>query len=118
MALDWVQRAIESCLGFLPFPGTLNLRMEAQELEAWRALRKSLPPVELPSADPSFCRAHCFRAHLEALPRGRVRAEPVAVLVPEVAGYPPEKLEVIAAAPLKETYGLCDGDKLTLRFEA
>ena len=117
MLLDWVQRAIGDCIGFVPFAGTLNLRVEGEELAAWRGLRASLESVELASPDPSFCRAHCFRGRLEGLPGNQARTEPVVVLVPEVAGYPPDKLEVIAAVPLKEAYGVRDGDKLTVCFE-
>jgi CTP-dependent riboflavin kinase len=31
MSLDWVQLALKQCLGFVPFPATLNIRPKAAE---------------------------------------------------------------------------------------
>jgi CTP-dependent riboflavin kinase len=39
-----------------------------------------------------------------------------AVLLPEVANYPKDKIEVIAAVRVKDRLGVRDGDPLTLEF--
>ncbi len=39
-----------------------------------------------------------------------------AVLVPEVANYPKDKIEVVAPVRLKDHFGVKDGDQLTVEF--
>ena len=43
MALDWVQAALKQCLGFNPFPATLNVRPRAAEDAAvWQRVRERI----------------------------------------------------------------------------
>ena len=39
-----------------------------------------------------------------------------AVLLPEVANYPKDKIEVVAPVRLKDHFGVGDGDQLTVEF--
>lgn len=39
-----------------------------------------------------------------------------AVLVPKVANYPKDKIEVVAPVRLKDHFGVNDGDQLTVEF--
>jgi len=117
MGLEWVQRVIRERVGFAPHPGTLNLRLESSEgMELWKDLRMSMKGVDVPPAEPSFCHARCFLAEIEGAPAGGKDRKTVAVLVPEVDNYPPDKLEVIAPFHVKETLHVKDGDRLTLEF--
>ena len=110
MALEWVQRALNEGLGFAPYPATLNLRLESGEvIAAWREVRKELPGIPIVPADPSFCRARCFLVEIEGKLKG-------AVLLPEVQGYPADKIEVVAPVRLKDELGVRDGEKITLEI--
>jgi riboflavin kinase len=117
MGLDWVKRAIEERVGFLPYPGTLNLSLESDKDQLlWREVKTSLKGIEIPPADPSFCAARLYRAEIEdarVLGGERLRA---AVIVPEVEGYPENKIEVVAPVPVKETLCVHDGDLLIVEF--
>ncbi|HWP24145.1 MAG TPA: DUF120 domain-containing protein, partial [Candidatus Binatia bacterium] len=82
MALDWVQASLERCLGFSPFPATLNVRPRADEdLETWRRAQEECAALPLPPVDGGFCRAKIFRARVWSAGHERLEA---AVLVPEV----------------------------------
>lgn len=107
--LDWARQEFRTALGYEPFPGTVNLRMEG---EAWRQCRRRLQQaagVEI-KAPPGFCRARCFPLRVN----GTV---PGAIVLPEVENYPEDKLELVAPVPVRQTLGLRDGDIVSLQLE-
>lgn len=113
MALDWVRAALEERLGFTPFPATLNLRpVSAADRRLWRAVREEAGIPLLPG-ERGFCAARLYRVEIRA---GERAAPAAAVLVPEVEGYPEDKIEVVAPLRLKDALGVSDGDRLILEF--
>ncbi len=117
MALEWVRQALQKSLGFSPYPATLNLRPRAEEdASTWEMIQAELKGVALPSANSSFCRAQLF--FVEITTQDGAGSLPVrgAVLLPEVPGYPKDKIEVVAPVRLKDHFGARDGDQLTLEF--
>ena len=114
MALDRVQVSLTQCLGFNPFPATLNVRPKAAEdLETWRRVQAEWSALSLPPIDGGFCSAKIFRARVFS--RGHEKLE-AAVLVPEVKDYPKDKIEIVAPVRLKDHMDVDDGDSLTLEF--
>ena len=109
MALDWVQRALREKLGFSPYPATLNLRLDPEDIPVWREIKGSAKSAEIPSPKPTFCAARCFPAEIGSKVRG-------AVIVPGVAGYPEDKIEVIAPVRVKDELRVKDGDRIALEF--
>ncbi len=110
MALDWVQKALQNALGFSPYPATLNLRVESEkEMNVWREVKILLEGIDIPPPDSSFCPARCFPVKIESRHAG-------AVLLPDVQGYPEDKIEVIAPVRLKDELQVRDGDRITLEF--
>ncbi len=108
--LDWVQAQLSGHLGWRAHPGTLNLRLAGSE---WDALRAALQastglPIEPPAG---FCAAKCFRAEL-----GPLRL-PVAVVLPEVAAYPADQLELVAPVRLRDALSAIDGTRVWLTVE-
>ena len=118
MALDWVQAALKKILGFAPFPATLNVRPKMEEdARVWEAVQKNLSGIPLPAAAGGFCSARLYRVAIQ----GMVNSEKGsmmngAVLLPDVADYPKDKIEIVAPVQLKSALGLKDGDQLTLEF--
>lgn len=111
MALAWVRQSVRERLGFSPYPATLNLRLELEEdVAAWREVKQEIAGIDLPPPDPSFCHARCFLVDIGGRQRG-------AVVVPEVDGYPPNKVEVIAPVRIKDQLSLKDGDTVTIEFK-
>jgi riboflavin kinase, archaea type len=110
MALDWVQSSLKDKLGFSPYPGTLNLRLRTDgERDLWRAVRETGQGIEISSPDAAFCQARCFLVEIGGKHQG-------AVILPEVEGYPADKLEVVAGVRLKDALKIADGDPVTLKF--
>ena len=106
--LPWARKAFLTLLGFDPFPGTLNLKIDdADSLLQWQGLRARTGTVVLPPPDSEFCRARCYPARLE----GRL---PAAIVCPEVPDYPQDQVELIAAVSIRVTLSLQEGDRLEL----
>lgn len=116
LGLGWVRDAIRERVGFDPYPGTLNLRVRGEDLGRWEQVRRRPGKILLPSPDPAFCSAFLLTGSLRGW-RGPEPGERVAVVAPEVEGYPGDKLEVVAAVSLKRTRSVRDGDELTVAFE-
>jgi CTP-dependent riboflavin kinase len=114
MALDWVRRTLTECLGFAPFPATLNVRpASADEQRHWQSIRDDASLFSHMPAHEGSCVARIYRIKIQDGAGPRL---PAAVLVPEVEGYPKDKIEIVAPVRLKDTLGLRDGDSLTLEF--
>jgi CTP-dependent riboflavin kinase len=109
--LDWACRQFQERLGIDPFPGTLNLVVEDEEsIGAWQRLEKT-PGVRIdnPNDGPKDCHGRCYPVTIE----GRIDA---AIVLPEVAGYSPAKIELIAAVCLRAALGVADGDSLRVEI--
>lgn len=107
VALEWVVREFRRTLRFQPWPGTLNLQMGGA---AWTRWRRGLTPRDgiLITPPPGFCAARCFVVRLD----GWLRA---AAVVPDVSGYPGDKLELVAPVALRAALGLHDGAPVRVR---
>lgn len=117
MELDWVRRALEKSLGFAAFPATLNVRPKTPEdTEVWGRVRNGSKGILLPGAASGFCSARLYPVEIYApvtASNGKIKG---AVLLPEVANYPKDKIEIVAPVRLKEALNLGDGDPLVLEF--
>ena len=108
MAVEGVAAAMRAALGFAAYPGTLNVRLDSPEARAvWS--RVSAGDGIAIAAGGGFCAARCFPTLIEG-------NWPGAVILPEVAGYPADKLEIVAPVRLKDALKLADGARLTLEF--
>lgn len=117
MALEWVQQALGVALGFTPYPATLNLR-PAGDIDAviWRKIQQEMEGIELAPMNSGFCSARLFRIRITRSLAAGMEAVDGAVLLPQVADYPQDKIEIVAPVRLKETFKVDDGDQLTLEF--
>lgn len=106
--LDWVRAAFRERLGFEPYPGTFNLALAGA---AWDAARHRMARaagivIEPP---PGFCAARCYPVEFAGQIAG-------AAVVPAVADYPSNKLEIVAPVALRAALGLREGDRIRLRL--
>jgi len=110
VSLDWVESQIEEKLGFKPFYGTVNLRLDRASIAIVRKLKdndgtKIVPP------DPKFCIAKTFRAKI----MGKVEG---AVILPEATVHGKDTLELLAPINLREALNLEDGQQVDVEVEA
>ena len=97
--LAWARKQIEEKMGFAPYPGTLNIRLDGTSIKTKRELTKA-ESVEISPA-PGYFHGKLFRANLANLG--------CAVVIPEVPGYPEDVIEVISPINLREKLHLVDG---------
>jgi riboflavin kinase len=102
--LPWVQRQVKEKLGFSPYPGTLNVLL-FEESAKRRKLLETADAVRICPAE-GYCNGILHKAHIAEVE--------CAVVIPEVAGYPCNYLEVIAADYLRAKLQLKDGDTVTV----
>jgi riboflavin kinase, archaea type len=116
MRLDWVQEALRRTLGFTPYPATLNVRPSGPEdARLWEEVQRDVAGVPLSPVEGGFCSARLYRISLRPLAGDDERVNG-AVLLPDVADYPRDKIEIVAPVRLKQALGLKDGDCLDLEF--
>jgi len=84
-------------LGFIPFPGTLNVLLE----EPFPAEQEAIKIEGFAEEGRTFGECKCYRIRLNGIEAAVVR--------PERSRYPPELIEVIAPVQLR-ALGLEDGD--------
>jgi riboflavin kinase len=104
--LPWVRRQIEEKLGFVPYPGTLNVVLSEESVKRKKLLEKARSTKVCPSD--GYCNGRLFKALIDTLE--------CAIVVPEVADYPKNVLEIIASVNLRKTLQLEDGDEVTVKF--
>jgi len=102
--LPWVKQQIKEKLGFIPYSGTLNIRLTRLGIEK----RKLLDTAEGFGVSPQagYSPGVLFRASIGALT--------CAVVVPMVPDYPSDVLEIIAPIYLRGTLGVTDGNAVTI----
>ncbi len=108
--LDWVVEEFSNKLGFLPYPGTLNVDITENE---WKGLVRWFGRncgVTIAPMDKACCSAVCFRAQINDSIGG-------AVIMPEITRHPAGKLETVAPVNIKDTLKLADGDVVTLTLK-
>jgi len=84
-------------LGFVPFPGTLNVLLE----ETFPAKQPAITIEGFVEGGKSFGECKCYRIKLNGIEAAAIR--------PELSCYPAELIEVIAPVKLR-ALGLNDGD--------
>lgn len=109
MSRGGYRRQLLEKMGFKPFAGTLNLRLDAEN-GAKRALLAAQPGVALKGFEEGsrfFGPAKCFGA--------LVRNLRCAAILPQRSHYGADTLEIIAKDDLRKALGLKDGSVVTVR---
>jgi len=110
IAMKGYRRQFLAKLGFDPFPGTMNLRLD---LPVYRKMRRDLETMKGIHVDGfsdgkrTFGGAECFKATLN----GKVEG---AVLIIERTIHDDTVLEVISVVNLRKQFKLQDGDEMTV----
>ena len=104
LELPWVKQQITEKLGFAPYPGTLNVKLSAESAKRRKLLEKTCTIKICPAED--YCDGLLFKAFIGILQ--------CAIVIPQVAGYPNDLLEVIASVNLREALQLEDGCEVTV----
>ena len=108
MSLPWMPDTVRRLIGFTPYPGTLNVRLDPDMVSVWCRVQQG-GAIVLAPPPPDTCGARLFLVVVAP----DVEA---AVIVPDVTRYGEDLLELIAAVHIRSRLGLRDGDRVTLRI--
>ena len=109
--LDWARHQFVEKLGIDPFPGTINLIIDDPEsMKVWKRLQGT-PGVRInnPNEGLQDCDARCYPVSINGHIDG-------AIVLPEVAGYSPIQIEIIATMGVRDALDIDDGDSLRLKI--
>ena len=108
VGLPWVKKQINEKLGFNPYIGTLNIQLPNKT--ALDRLREADGIIIVP--EKGYFEGKCFKALVNEKIEG-------AVVLPDVPGYSPDLLEVLAPVNLRKKLGLKDGMEVevTIKLE-
>ncbi len=106
------QKRFEESLGYKPYPGTLNVKLEDRvAIEEMKTLR-SLGGTKIDSftvGEERFSALNCFD--------GKLKDERVTLLLIEVTYYNETVAELISPTFLRGKFGLTDGDTVTFSVD-
>jgi riboflavin kinase, archaea type len=114
IGLEGYKSQLAKALGFDPYPGTLNLRLEdAIQVEQKRQLRgyDGLRIEGFQSQGRTYGGARCYPATVGS------RHLPASVLVIDRTHYDDSVMEIISPQYLRGVLGLNDGDRLAVRVD-
>lgn len=106
--LEWAKKQFEGKLGFSPYPGTLNVRLN----EASLVLKKDLSNTKAVEILPGegFSSARCYEATL-------AHHVKCALVLPQIINYPEDIIELIAPVNLRARLKLKDEDMIEVRIK-
>ncbi len=107
VVLPWVEREIREKLGFTPYAGTLNIRLNREGLQQKKMLAKA-PRLDI-VPEKGYCRGFLIKAKITGLDCG--------IIIPQVPVYPPDVLEVVAPYFLRQRLHLSDGSEVAVNVE-
>ncbi len=93
-------------LGFVPFPGTLNVKLDRP---FFPEARRQIKIEGFQYEGRTFGDCCCYKIRVEGIEAAIVR--------PERTGYPANLVEIIAPVSLREALGLASGDEVEVTLE-
>ncbi|MAG72185.1 MAG: hypothetical protein CL471_18125 [Acidobacteria bacterium] len=106
MSLEPYIIAMKEKLGFTPFKGTLNLKVDNQQAQNFISLLQLITIDGFKKGIKKFGEVKCYPCKIKEIP--------CAIIIPEFTCYGPDIAEVIAEVNLRKTLSLKDGDKITI----
>ena len=110
MSIPHYKEQFGGCLGFEPFPGTLNIRLDAASIEA----RKQLDHAGWIDI-PGFTANERTFGGASVIPC-RIGGHKCAIVVPSRTHYPEDIIEVIAGCELRKALNLNDNDTIEVEI--
>lgn len=101
ISLEGYRTQFREKLGFDPYPGTLNIKLEPQSIELRKRISANIKISGFTDQNRTFGRGTCFNVKISDI-KG-------AVITPERTHYPENIIEVIAPVNLRQYLNLGDG---------
>jgi len=101
ISLDGYRTQFIEKLGFDPYPGTLNVRLDTNSIEIRKKIAQSIKISGFTDQNRTFGKGSCFRIRISDIEG--------AVITPERTHYPEDIIEIIAPVNLRNHLELKDG---------
>jgi riboflavin kinase len=111
MSLPHYRKQFSEVLGYTPFPGTLNLRLDSASIEMRKKLEASpwIPIDGFTAENRTFGAARCKECRIQDIP--------CAIVVPGRSHYPEDIIEVISAVELRSALSVEEKEMVTVEVE-
>jgi riboflavin kinase len=111
MSLPHYRKQFSEALGYIPFPGTLNLQLDLASIETRKKLESSswIPIEGFTAENRTFGEARCIAC--------RVKDISCAIVVPGRSHYPEDIIEVISAIELRRALDVRERDMVAVEVE-
>ena len=101
ISLEGYRGQFREKLGFDPYPGTLNIKLDSQSIELRKRIRANTKILGFTDQNRTFGSGSCFNVRISDI-KG-------AVITPERTHYPEDIIEVIAPLNLRDYLNIKDG---------
>ncbi len=105
IAKEGYSSQFQSKLGFIPFPGTLNIRLDEQFIPPDEAIKIA----GFSDEGKTFGGCDCYWV--------RINGVKAVIVRPERSSYPSDLIEIIAPIGLRKTLNLSDGDEVEILLD-
>lgn len=107
-SLEWVKDKCQGEFGFVPYPGTLNIKVSPKEKSVLQSLRRRSEVIFWPPPGSGFYPARATRVQVNGI-------ESVAVFpASEVNIHNSDIIEVMSAVCLRDVLGVKEGDEVEI----
>lgn len=106
ISLDGYRTQFIEKLGFDPYPGTLNVRLDSNSIDIRKTITQSIRITGFTDQTRTFGKGSCFRVRISDIEG--------AVITPERTHYPEDIIEIIAPVNLREHLDLKDGNNINV----
>ena len=107
MSIPRYKSQIKEKLGFTPFPGTLNIRGNSEDIDSFLFPLQSIEIPEFQTPTREFGSIACYNVDVEGI-KG-------AIVIPQRTRYGKDVMEIIAPVNLRAKLKLKDGDRVRVR---
>jgi riboflavin kinase, archaea type len=107
LSIDHYKEKIKEKLGFGPYPGTLNIKVDKQKT----SLLTELAPIRIEGIkkdSKAYGGANCFKI--------RINNVEGAIIMPDLTEHGLDSIEIIAPINLKSELKIKDGDKVKIQL--
>jgi len=106
MSQQGYKKQFEKALGFIPFEGTLNIKVSIEDAENLLKNKESITIKGFKSLENDFGGLKCYKIKIK-----NIKA---AIIIPDRTHYHKETLELISKENIRERLGLKDGDIISI----
>lgn len=106
ISLEGYRKQFIEKLGFDPYPGTLNIKLDTSSIEVRKKINEDIRIQGFSDQNRTFGNGLCFRIRISDIEG--------AVITPERTHYPDDIIEIIAPVNLRDRLNLKDGDNVNV----